>query len=281
MFRTYNDDGSTSLTAPQFFKVGQDQTTAQTTDTGLDHPVVISGADIIDDCEAITGWVDSADMTVTLNTTTFRVGSGAINLTKDGTASANANTEKTTPSIDFTDQEFSIWIFILDSAALAKLATTDALEIRFGSDSSNYFTWTKDASFFSTGFTVVDQLTVSNADSTTGSPVLTAMDYTRIQLTADAAGTTWSAGDFIMDDIKAIAAADFLKTFTSQTIDDLNLEVETRVNLSSVEANGYILSGLGIFNSDSPKLLYALDDFPPESKGDTDEFVFIIKDRFT
>ncbi len=278
--RTYNDDGSTTFTAPIVFKIGTNQVTAISTATDLTNPVPFSGEDIIDDCESITGWVDSADMTVSLNTTTFVIGTAAINLTKDGTGSADANTEKTTTTLDFTDQQFSIRLFILDAPALAKLAVTDALEIRFGSTSGDYFTWTKDASELSVGNNLIQGLTVSNADSTTGTPIQTAMDYTRIQLTATGAGITWSAGDFIMDDIKAVASADFIKAFTSQTIDLLNLEVETRLNLSSVEANGNLLSGLGVFNSDSPRLLFSLDDFAEESKSNTDEFIFIIKDRF-
>ena len=46
-------------------------------------------------------------------------------------------------------------------------------------------------------------------------PVIGACDYTYVELVADAAATTWSAGDFMMDDLKLISSGDYTKTFES------------------------------------------------------------------
>ncbi len=158
-----------------------------------------SNSTTIDACDTIAGWTDSADMTVHLNNTTFFEGTGAIDLTKDGGASATASTYKTVTSTDFTSQTLGFILYIKDSTALSKLATSSCLTVRYGSDSSNYYEWVYDASDLDTGKVLINGLTSANADSTTGTPSLTAMDYFYIALTADAAATTWSDGDFIMD----------------------------------------------------------------------------------
>jgi len=273
--RTYTE--TPTKTAPKYFKVGSGQATAVASASSMTNPVPISGTDSIDDCET-ADWTDSADMTTALNSTTYKIGSNSLNLTKDATASATASTYKTTTSINFTSQEFSMWLYILDSAALAKLATSACLTIRLGSDASNYWQWTKDKSALAVGWNLIDGLTTSNGTET-GSATLTAMDYTYIGLTATGSAIVWSAGDILMDDLKAVAADDYLKAFTSTTINNSALEVEIRSNLSSLEANGYLLNGFGVVNNDSTKLLFSLDDFTAESKSNTDEFIFITKDK--
>lgn len=262
-------------------KVGIGTTAVAETDTDLDHPIPVKGTELVDDCEATTGWTDSADMTVSLNTTTFKEGDASLNLTKDGTGSADASTSKTTTSRDFTSKELSIWLYITDSTALAKLATTDCVTIRFGSDGSNYYTWTKDASNLSTGWNLLDGLTVSNADSTTGTPTIAAMDYTFIQLTADAAATTWTAGDFAMDDIKVISSDDyFLEEVSGYPVIDLtNYEVTHRFYLNTVRGNGYFITEIGEFNSDSTPLLGLRSLTTGFSKSLTDELIIITKKK--
>jgi hypothetical protein len=71
------------------------------------------------------------------------------------------------------------------------------------------------------------------------------------------------------------------KTFVSgyPSINNTNLEVTTRAHLTSLEANGNDLNALGIFNQDSTPLMLSMDKFENESKSDTDEFMFVVKDR--
>ena len=274
---------SPTYSEPSVFKVGVDQTTALVGDTDLDHPVAISGTESVDDCDATTSWTDSADMTIALNTTTFKEGTGSLSLAKDGTASAKASTIKTTTSRDFTSKEFHIWIYVNSQGTLDKFATTDCLTIRFGSDSSNYSQWTKDKSFFSVGWNLVDLLTTTNRDSQTGTHDLANSDFTFIQLTATGSGDTWAADEVLMDDIKLVSSGDYTKTLTSgfPSIDESTKEVTFRAELSSVEANGYLLNGFGIFNTDGTPKLDSIDDFMAESKTNTDNFIFTTKNTFT
>jgi len=198
-----------------------------------------TGSEQVDDCESITGWNDSADMTVTLNTSIFMQGIAAINLTKDGTSSADVDTSKTTTSRDFTGKKFSKRLRIVDAAALAKLAATNALTIRYGSDSSNYFEYQFDRSELTSGtaFNYINNLQSGNADSTTGSPVLTAMDFTLIRLTATGSGITWGSGDFIMDDIILTSGIlydhDIVNTITKT--DNIILFPDTSIQIEVIE----------------------------------------------
>ena len=274
---------SPDYTAPSVFKVGVDQTTVTVNDTDLVHPVAISGTESVDNCDVTTGWTDSADMTIAVNSTLFKEGVASLSLAKDGTSTVNANTSKTTTSRDFTSKELHIWIYVNTQATLDKFATTDCFTIRLGSGAANYSQWTKDKSFFSLGWNLIDDLTVSNRDSETGTHVLNASDFTLVQLTSTASGDTWVANEVLMDDIKIISSDDFTKNLTAgfPSIDESTKNVTFRAELSSVEANGYLITGFGIFNTDSTAKLDSADDFPSESKTDTDNFIFTAKNTFT
>jgi hypothetical protein len=266
-------------TAPTQFKVGILNGTPALADTDLDVPVAISGTEAVDNCDAITGWVDSADMTVTLNNTTYKEGTGSINLTKDGVATDTASTDKTTTSRDFTSKTLYVWFYIKDATAYAKLAATDCLTIRFGSDNSNYYYYTRDASNLSTGWNLIYYSTAT-ADGTQGAPTIGACDYSYIAIKATGSGITWSAGDMIMDDWKLASASDYFSTVVSgyPTIDESLKEVTMRGFLSVTDANGYDINGFAWFNTDATPKMFSEDTFTAESKSETDEFVLITVD---
>lgn len=265
--------------APTVFKVGRNQTTAQQSDTDLDDPVPISGSELVDDCET-ADFSDSTDMTSSLNTDRFKEGSSGLNLIKDGTSGASASISKTVTSRNFTSKELSVWIY-LTADGLAAMATSSCLTIRYGSDNSNYYEWVKDKADLAEGWNLISGLTSSNADSTTGSPTITACDYFFLQLTATGSGITWSEGDVVLDEIKVISSDDYLKEFDIgyPIIDETTNQVTIRGTLSSTEANGYNINGFAIFNEDSSPLMVSIDDFTTESKTNTDELIFTVKNR--
>lgn len=190
----------------------------------------------VDNCDT-ADWTDSADMTTSLNESEYKENTKALNLTKDAGASATASTYKTTTSVNFTSKNLSLWLYVKDATARAKLATSSCLTIRFGSDSSNYYQWAKDLTDLSVGWNLIKNLTSSNADSTTGSPTITACDYTYVALTATAAATTWSAGDFIMDDIKLTSGTMWTRnTFTAiNKTDDIQLYLDQQAIISVID----------------------------------------------
>ena len=62
--------GGGTYAKPSKFKVGIGDTASSETDTDLENPVPLTNTEQVDNCDATTGWTDSADMTITLNTTT-------------------------------------------------------------------------------------------------------------------------------------------------------------------------------------------------------------------
>jgi len=264
---------------PSTFKIGILNGTPNVADTDLDVPVAISGTEAVDACEAITGWVDSADMTITTNAVTFKEGSNSLSLAKDAGSSVNFSTAKTTTSRDFTSKTLFVWLYITAVADLVATGT-DCVTIRFGSAAGDYYQKGWDISVLTTGWNLL-YFTSATADSTTGAPALGAMDYSFIQLTTDLAADTIAADRIFMDDWKIASADDFIKTYVSgyPTVDETNFEIEIRGQLLSTEGNGYDINGFALFNADGTPLMHSEDTFTAESKSSTDQFTFIVKDR--
>ena len=261
------------------FQVGIGSTAPTSTDTSMETKVPIVNTELVDSCDSITGFVDSADMTITVNTTTFKQGTGSLNLTKDGTSSTDASTVKTVTSLDFTSKEIELWYYVLDTTTLNLHETTDCITINYGSDSSNYYVWTKNKADLSVGWNRIGLLTTSNVDSTTGTPSLTAMDYFKILITATSTGATWSAGAVAMDDIKIVSSDDYTKVDESgyPTVDYTTLTAELRSRINTVQAVGYPLTEVGFLNTDGTPLLGIRATFSAISKTLTDEVIFSIK----
>lgn len=275
--RAYNS--APTRTQISQFKIGIGTTTPVVADTAVEHPVPLQTTEAVDSCDATTSWTDSADMTVHLNTTTYKEGTGSLDLTKDGTASATASTSKATTSLNFTSKELSIWIYIKDTTTLNKLATTSCLDIRFGSDSSNYYKWLKDKSELAVGWNLLDGLTSANADATQGTPTISACDYTYIGLTATGAAIVWVDGDIMMDDIKLISTGDYLKNLETNypAIDYSTYEVTSRARIPTTSAIGYNITEFGLFNADGTPLLESHDVFTAVSKSSSDEIIIEAK----
>ncbi len=271
--------GVGSYSVPSKFKVGILNDTPLVTDTDLDVPVPITGTEAVDDC-GTADWADSADMTTALNSTTFKEGTKSLNLTKDAATSATVSCDKTTTSRDFTSKTLFVWLYIKNATAYAKLATTDCLTLRFGSDNANYYIYTRDKADLAVGWNLI-YFTSATADGDQGTPTIAACDYSYLALKATAAAITWSAGDFIMDDWKLASADDFTKTFMTSypTLDTTNHEIELRCQLLTTEANGHDLNGFALFNTDAPDLMSEEDTHTAESKSDTDEFIYIVRNR--
>lgn len=264
-------------------KAGIGTTSAAEGDTDLETAIPFSGTEAVDSCDVTTSWVDSADMTLSVNSTTYKEGGKSLNLTKDAGAAAEASTTKPTTSVDGTSKDFHMWLYVINAAAQAKLATSNAFEVRFGSSAAAYYKYQLNNSELSTGWNLIKLAIPSGFDSTVGAPVIAALDYTFVALTATTAATTWSAGDFIMDDIKLASAGDYLHAFDSgyPSVDSSTLQITYRVAILSTEANGYPITEAGFFNTDTSAIMSTRDVFNPISKSSTDEIVIVSKDILT
>jgi hypothetical protein len=271
---------SPDYTVSSQFKVGISNQTPAISDTDLLNPIPINSTESVDDCEATTGWTASGTNTVSLNSSSFKEGSNALNMIKSDATSADINVSKTTTSLDFTSKDFWIWFYV-SADAYNNAATTDAVTIRFGSASGDYYQYTRDKADLTTTAWNAIKFSSATADSTTGSPTITACDYTFFQFTTDDTADTLIAGDLIIDDIKLASSGDYLGSFEASypTFDETNHEVEIRCKLATTDANGYDIDGFALFNTDSTNLMTDEDTFTAESKSSTDEFLFIVVNR--
>ena len=271
--------GASTKTPISKFKVGIGTTTPVVSDTTLTIKVPISGTEQVDDCEATTGWTASASDSVTLNSTTYKQGIGALNLIKAATGVVTCSMYKTTTSRDYTSKELWVFVYISSTLYAGIEASSTALEIRFGSDSSNYYYKTYTKSQLASGWNYL-YFNSSGATGTTGSPSIAACDYTYISYVTAAAATTTSAGAFIVDDLKVASSDDYVKIFASgyPTVDTGTREMTTRCVLSSTEANGYVVSEVGIENTEATPDLYSHDTFTAITKSSLVEIIFELID---
>lgn len=260
------------------FKIGENNGAVTVTSTSIDEPIPIQNTESVDDCDATTGWTPGTDSAVSLNTTTKKQGTGSLSLAKSGTTGTSMNAVKTTTSRDFTSKDLRLWIYI---AALSDLVSTGtAVSIRFGSDGSNYYQFNIPIGDLVAGWNqVIKQST--DADSTTGTPTITACDYTEIIANVDLAADTIAADRFMVDEIILASSTDYFKNFdaTYPTIDETNMEAQFRATVASTQGNGHTINAIGLFNTDGTPLMGSVDLFTAETKDSTDEFVFVLRER--
>jgi len=262
-------------TIPSTFKVSIDTSDVTWVDTSLSTTVPITGTESVDDCSVTTGWTASGSNSVAVNTVTFKPDGGtdgSLTLIKSDVSSATVSVAKTVTSLDGTSKDLLTWIYVIDAAALAKISSSS---IRYGSDSSNYYLI---AITLSVGWNFIKTAITSGFDSTVGSPVIGSLDYYYFDMVTNNATDTFSSGDIIFDSIRLASVDDYLKTIeTDLIIDETDGSVSTISKLSVSEANGFLINGHGIFNTDSSPKMTDTGKFASYSKGTTDLFKFTNK----
>lgn len=264
------------------FKVATGQATVTSSDTDLTNPVPIYNTEEVTTCEATTNWTAGTDGAITTNSTTYKQGTYSLNLTKSGATVDNVIWyNESLTSRDFTDKDLWGWIYIEDAAALAKLATTAAVEVRYGNDyNTNYYYYRYDNADLVVGWNII-KFSISDATEV-GTVTDASCDSLAIKLTYTATSDTTSEGDIVIDDFKLSSSGDYYKDFTSgyPTVDETNFEITTESYLNSVEANGFLIDGIGTFNTDGTALMQDAFKFTQVSKSNTEELIFEIKNRF-
>ncbi len=152
----------------------------------LDHTEFATTNTTVDALDATTGWAAGTGGTIALNTTAVdrQQGTGCLNLTK-ASGVASVLYSRTQPSaVDFTDRSVMVWYFLdaIVIGATQQLAATNALELRFGSGSGAYWSRSFDRANLSAGWNLLS-LRAETATSVTGSPNITACNYTALNIT--------------------------------------------------------------------------------------------------
>lgn len=287
--RAYNS--STTTTVPSQFQVGINNGTPNVGDTALNTAIPIDDGTVNDDGSNTFTGSNGGDNS-TNNTTIFKPGAGVSDDTAQSLITNATSATKTWTIANLASagtningaQPFGLWFYIADATTLAFFLTSGtALEIRLGSDTSNYYSYTRTAAQLSTGWNWITSgaTTAVNTLTETGT-VSGNIDTFVIIVTTNNSTDDWTDGNVVYDLLRQWdPATDLVKNFESgyPTIDTSNFEAEYRCVLSSTEANGFDINGFMPFNTDSTILAHSEDTFTAESKSDTDVFTFIVKDK--
>lgn len=271
-----------NYTIPDIFTVSINTPDANFTDTDLTTKIPISGTETIDDCNATTGWSVSGG-NVTTNTVTYKPDNGSaasLNLTKSTTLQAFVYAEKNTTSVDGTNKDHLIWIYVKDTTAYNKLNTTTAVEVRIGSETLNYIYKTYAASSITTGWNYLLNSITTDFTGTVGTPTLTTLDYTMVKVNTTNNTSTFTNDDIVIDAIRLASTTDYYKTVDSTTTDETDASATIISKLSVTEANGFLLDGQALFNQDTTKKMFTKNKTSQNSKGNTDLFKFTQKIRY-
>lgn len=276
-------------TAMSKFKIGISNGTPNVADTNLDVAIPISNGTVNDDgSNNMTG--SSGGDNSTNNTSRYKEGAGVSDATAQNLIANNGNATKIWTIADLSSagtnitatKPFGLWVYIKDATAYNKLLSAGtALEIKLGSDTSNYYSYTRTAAQLSTGWNWVTSNTVNVEDLTETGTVAGNVDTFIIEIVTNNATDTFAAGDVVYDLLRTWATSDLTKTYVTNypALDETNLEVEIRGFITSVEANGFDVNGYGDFNTDSTNKFTTEDTFTAESKSSTDQFTFVSKIR--
>lgn len=154
----------------------------------------------VDDCDALTGWNDSADAaTPTLDSVDYKQGTASINLGKDGTGSDTFYYDKVLGSVvDTSNKNLYLWIKIEDQATLNKLQNAKIL-MGSGGGIGNHYELEFGQNDLVVGWNLY-KINFGDAEIVTvGLPNRSAMNYLRITGQTNAAGDTITLGDMKMD----------------------------------------------------------------------------------
>lgn len=274
---------STQYLPPSQLKVGIANGTPNSLNTDLTNAIPIQDGTVLDTCEdAFTG--SSGGDNSTDNTSTFKIGANqtddtAQNLIANGTNASKVWTKTLSTNATATSKT-GFWIYILDATALAKFVSSGpALELRLGSDSSNYYSETYEDGDLATGWNWID-MGVLNALTETGT-VSGNIDTCVVVITTNNSSDTFSAGDVIIDLIRQWTDSDEYTQIVSgyPTINVSALQSTERYFVGSSKANGFLVDCTAPFNADSTPLMLGETTFNDESKEETDEFAFIEVDQ--
>lgn len=291
LHRTYTDLVDISATQylnPTKFKVGINNGTPNVGSSDLDYAVPISDGTTNDDgSNTLTG--SNGGDNSTDNTTTYKAGGGNTDVTAQNLIANDTSVTKTWTIGDLSSagtiidatQPFALWLKIEDATQLAKFSIAGtALEVKLGSDSSNYYSKTFVATDLAVGWNWITSNTTNvNALTETGT-VSGDVDTFIVEITTNNATDTFTTGNVIYDLLRQWAPSDLIKSFETgfPSLDYPKLQATIRMFLSTVEANGFDLNGLATFNEESTPKMTGEDTYPAESKSSTDEFAYIDTD---
>ncbi len=160
------------------------------------NDVGLPAGTVLDACEATNNWaVGGTASNLRINNLNFAVGSGALNFDMTTGTGSISTTEAATLDLSAMYNQSSFFYY------LYLPATATSTELRFGSDSSNYYsivnTTAYDGTALQLGWNLIGGTWLSA--TVVGSPVKTAIDYVYVGVTAATALTGVGVDNIVSD----------------------------------------------------------------------------------
>lgn len=150
-------------------------------------------APLLDTMDSTSGWSGIYEGSISLNTTTFKEGSGALNIYKTVTSGVKAYMQKIISAVNLTNKNVYVWIYIKNQATLDVI---DKAQYWLESSSSNnyryYFT------SLSVGWNALGK-SVTSYDYQQGSPNIASITKIVVGVATKNAANTLSQGDVVID----------------------------------------------------------------------------------
>lgn len=238
---------------------------------------------ILDTFNATTGW--SATNGDVATSTNRQEGTNSVSLSKTDTGSTSVYMTKTLgAAVDFSDATtVRLWTRIGGSATLAKIASSDGMIIRIGSDSSNYKQIQLDRSDLDTVWKL-QELAIGDFTST-GSPDMENVDYLYIGLTSTTNADTWTADEVLFDMLSGQWALSetnntLHEEVVRKAISTVELDAATvRYSglLSTSEGNTYNYYYVGLFDDASAGDMYLVNQLYLTEKNANKQINFFVE----
>ncbi len=243
---------ATTYTVPSTGEIGTDSTTATASDTALGNRVPHTRTSA-DDCDAIAGWVHSADAgQVVLNTTAgeYKEGTGCLN-TPSTYATGTATWTKTLGAgVNMSSAKYcGIFFYVVSKTNLGTGSNTIVITLGTGGvANSNYFNFADTAIVAGWNFLIftADDPTGTNG----GGATLTNVDTLKISVKIT---DSWTGTQMRMDDWWYATEANHNISLTAgyPVFDTNNRRVKLRHDLDATKANGFTLAEHKVDNTDS------------------------------
>lgn len=151
----------------------------------------------IDATDATTGWT-SYGGSASVNTATMKQGAGALNLVKTLTTSADHYYYKTVTAFNLTGKKLHVWLYIRDTTALAKVSKVELFLFSGSAACPPCIYWDTPATSLSVGWNLLTaDMAVTPTYQNTFNPA--SVNIIRLDVDTVATSTTFTAGEFIMD----------------------------------------------------------------------------------
>ena len=287
--RTYKE--TPDYNAPTKCKVGVGTTTPNTSDTNCENIVPMDYGIVNDNGDnQLTG--SSGGDNTTDNTSTYKIGGGRADNTSQNLIANSSSTSKIWTILDLSilginldeTKRTGLWIYIKDSATFDKFATSGTcLEVKFGSDDSNYYNMTYEASDLSAGWNWLTSNLDNLEDLTETGTVSGDIDFFEIDITTNNATDTFSTDDICYDLLRQWELADTLGDINMgyPSFDAPHQEVTIQFYIHSLQANGFMLTECGSFTDDTTPTMIDHDVFSGVSKSLTDEMIITVVNDLT